>query len=270
MKRAIFLFALIVISLYGEQYRTVASATTEIFNLDVKFDFNSAVIKKESYPFLNDIIGRKSTLKKMVVEGHTDSIGSSSYNRKLSQKRAESVKNYFVSKGVEASKIKAIGYGEEKLLNRKNSKTAHKQNRRVVIKIDRDEFDEVNIDSAFSVIYIENHKEDLSDMAQKFITLPRQNSHIQRVYALTDESTTRSQLNRIVNKLSDKRNIVVLLVGEFDNIGRFKGYRGNRLSKGYIKELLNGKKVQFIDIKNDYQSSLDDKFETLSYSKIES
>jgi outer membrane protein OmpA-like peptidoglycan-associated protein/Flp pilus assembly protein TadD len=74
------------------------------------------------------------------VQSHTDSQASDGFNMELSKKRAEACENYLISKGVEASRIKAKGYGETQLLNRcKNdvecSDEEHKQNRRTVFVI---------------------------------------------------------------------------------------------------------------------------------------
>ena len=52
-----------------------------------------------------------------VVEGHTDSIGSPSYNKELSEGRAESAMSYLIENGVDRDRLKSIGYGEENPLN---------------------------------------------------------------------------------------------------------------------------------------------------------
>ena len=62
-----------------------------------------------------DVLGRLrgcATLESVVIEGHTDRLGSQQYNQKLSEKRADNVKKYLASKGVEAGKIETIGMGK--------------------------------------------------------------------------------------------------------------------------------------------------------------
>ena len=75
---------------------------------------------------------------KVELGSHTDERGSVPYNIKLSQKRAESAVNYIISKGIDQSKIKAIGYGKSQLIYKsspthKCTPTEHRENRRTEI-----------------------------------------------------------------------------------------------------------------------------------------
>lgn len=81
---------------------------------NVYYDFNKAALKPESYPALDEIVRMMNTYPTMVIEmsAHTDNIGSSSYNQKLSEARARSAVAYLVSKGIDESRLKAKGYGE--------------------------------------------------------------------------------------------------------------------------------------------------------------
>ena len=69
--------------------------------------------------------------KKIIVEGHTDSIGSDSNNRSLSQRRADSVRSYIVSRGIESSKVESIGYGEARPVADNSTPEGRANNRRV-------------------------------------------------------------------------------------------------------------------------------------------
>ena len=71
----------------------------------------------------------------VMILGHTDDIGSKKYNFKLSQKRANSVKNILVSKGVDASRITAIGVGEDHFISSNSTEAGRKLNRRVEISV---------------------------------------------------------------------------------------------------------------------------------------
>ncbi|MCX7797844.1 MAG: OmpA family protein [Melioribacter sp.] len=103
----------------------------------VNFEFNSAKITPESYPILYD--AAKTLLQNpnlnVEIQGYTDNIGSEAYNKKLSQKRAEAVKNYLISKGVSANRLKAVGYGEANPIGDNNTAEGRAMNRRIEFKI---------------------------------------------------------------------------------------------------------------------------------------
>ena len=89
---------------------------SKTFNLnsDVTFAFGKANLKPQAQSVLDGIYGEIAQVKSadVKVAGYTDRIGSDAYNQKLSQKRAESVANYLVSKGVSQNAISATGYGK--------------------------------------------------------------------------------------------------------------------------------------------------------------
>lgn len=102
----------------------------------IYFETGSAKLKLISNSQLDDlatILNRNSAVN-MTIEGHTDNVGDDAYNMDLSQKRTESVREYLISKGVSASRLTAIGYGETKPIA-DNAKAAGKaKNRRVELK----------------------------------------------------------------------------------------------------------------------------------------
>jgi len=69
------------------------------------------------------------------IQGYTDSIGSEAYNKELSQRRADTVKAYLVSKGIDAARIKSMGYGESRAVAPNDTPEGRALNRRVIIKI---------------------------------------------------------------------------------------------------------------------------------------
>ena len=83
----------------------------------VLFDFDKAVLKPEGKAAIDSqVVGNLAQIKKLevvLVTGHTDRLGSDAYNQKLSQQRADSVRDYLVSKGVDRAKIETIGMGEK-------------------------------------------------------------------------------------------------------------------------------------------------------------
>ena len=64
-----------------------------------------------------------------MLEGHTDSTGNANYNQKLSERRANSVKNVLVNQGLEADRITTVGYGETQPVATKATKEGRAQNR---------------------------------------------------------------------------------------------------------------------------------------------
>ena len=82
--------------------------------LDVEFDFDKSTIKKGYDKDIDDLaeVMREYPDLNVVIEGHTDSIGTAAYNKKLSQRRADAVKKYMVEKdGIDANRINAKGFG---------------------------------------------------------------------------------------------------------------------------------------------------------------
>jgi len=104
----------------------------------IYFELNSAKITPQSKKILDSVTAllQKSNTKWLRVEGHTDSRGKASYNKRLSQKRADSVKSYLLNNGDKNTQIEAIGYGEEQPIS---SNSKDKINRRVEIHLKRGE-----------------------------------------------------------------------------------------------------------------------------------
>ena len=103
-------------------------------NEKVQFETGSAVLKKESESLLDDVakaLTDHPEIKRVRVEGHTDSRAGDRYNKKLSKARAEAVKDYLVSKGVAGKRLIARGYGEEKPIADNKTEDGMYQNRRV-------------------------------------------------------------------------------------------------------------------------------------------
>jgi len=108
----------------------------------IYYDYNDAKILKASKPDLDYLNELMIQYPDMVIElsSHTDARGNDEFNQKLSQRRAESAKNYLIEKGVVAERIQAVGYGESVLLNNcgndvKCSEDDHRFNRRTEFKI---------------------------------------------------------------------------------------------------------------------------------------
>jgi OmpA-OmpF porin, OOP family len=110
-----------------EDKRVVAEA---ISNLE--FDFNKATIRSKSFPSLNRLAELLKTKDfSLKLAGHTDNVGSNAYNLRLSKDRAESVKSYLVSQGVNPSRVEATGYGESQPISTNKTNAGRQKNRRV-------------------------------------------------------------------------------------------------------------------------------------------
>ena len=104
---------------------------------DVLFDFDKSVIKADGKNKLDDLSQkvRAINLEVVIAIGHADWIGSDAYNQKLSVRRAESVKAYLVSKGVEPNRIYTEGKGEKQPVASNKTKEGRAKNRRVEIEV---------------------------------------------------------------------------------------------------------------------------------------
>jgi OOP family OmpA-OmpF porin len=104
---------------------------------DAHFDFDKSVLKPEGKAKLDDLMGKLKAvnLEVIIAIGHTDSIGSVAYNNKLSLRRANAVKAYLVSKGIEANRIYTEGKGKSQPIADNKTKEGRAKNRRVEIEV---------------------------------------------------------------------------------------------------------------------------------------
>ncbi len=101
----------------------------------VNFDFNKATIRSEAGPVLNKWSDRLSECPNVAlqIEGHTDSTGPEAYNQGLSERRANSVRDYLVSRGIDSSRLNPVGYGELRPVATNSTRDGRAENRRVEI-----------------------------------------------------------------------------------------------------------------------------------------
>ena len=118
-----------------EKPKPVAEKVT--FAADVFFDFDKSVIKPEGKSKLDDLSSKLKgiNLEVVIAIGHADSIGSDAYNQRLSVRRAESVKAYLVSRGVESNRVYTEGKGEKQPVADNKSREGRAKNRRVEIEV---------------------------------------------------------------------------------------------------------------------------------------
>jgi OmpA-OmpF porin, OOP family len=113
------------------------AATKVTYAADAFFDFNKAVVKPEGKAKLDDLVSKVQgiNLEVIIAVGHTDAVGNDAYNQKLSVARAEAVKAYLVSKGIEKNRVYTEGKGEKQPVADNKTAEGRAKNRRVEIEV---------------------------------------------------------------------------------------------------------------------------------------
>ena len=114
-----------------------AAATKVTYAADAFFDFDKSVLKAEGKAKLDDLVGKVKgiNLEVIIAVGHTDSVGADAYNQKLSVKRADAVKAYLVTKGIEKNRVYTEGKGEKQPVADNKTSAGRSKNRRVEIEV---------------------------------------------------------------------------------------------------------------------------------------
>ncbi|MDB5955589.1 outer membrane protein OmpA [Ramlibacter sp.] len=114
-----------------------AIASKVTYAADAFFDFDKSVLKPEGRAKLDDLVGKIQgiNLEVIIAVGHTDSVGTDAYNQRLSVRRAESVKAYLVSKGIERNRVYTEGKGEKQPVADNKTAEGRAKNRRVEIEV---------------------------------------------------------------------------------------------------------------------------------------
>jgi outer membrane protein OmpA-like peptidoglycan-associated protein len=118
------------------ELRKLAVGVTSVLR-NIYFDYDKVKFKTESYTELNKLEAMlRGSNVKVEIGGHTDAYGKWDYNKQLSQRRAEAVKDYLTKKGIDPRRIKAVGYGETKpLVSNDDEAQGREINRRVEFKV---------------------------------------------------------------------------------------------------------------------------------------
>lgn len=110
-----------------------------IRNQKIYFDFDKSDVKPVSYGLLNtiaDTLDARPDIKHVDIIGHTDSVGTDEYNQKLSERRANAVRDYLIEQGVSPDRLTAIGKGESDPIDTNDTVEGRSRNRRVQFEID--------------------------------------------------------------------------------------------------------------------------------------
>lgn len=125
----------------GLEVRSVNGGLEVMLPGDVLFDFDKATIRVNAVPILEKVAeaARQTATRPIRVEGHTDAVGQSAYNQKLSQARAQSVVQWLVKGGIPASRLMAQGFGAtrpvapNKTSSGQDDPAGRQKNRRVTV-----------------------------------------------------------------------------------------------------------------------------------------
>ena len=116
-----------------------------VINDIILFGFNNALVANASFPLLQRLarfINTHPEIVKVSIEGHADDVGGAAYNKRLSQERANSVRNMLVHFGVSPDRLTAIGWGQERPIDLGHDEAARQKNRRVEFIVARQRIDD--------------------------------------------------------------------------------------------------------------------------------
>lgn len=107
------------------------------FDSGILFDYDSSDLRTASRQNLTDLVNSLEEYEgtDVLVVGHTDSRGDAAYNQALSERRADAARNYLIGGGLEASRVQALGRGEEEPVATNDTDAGRQENRRVEIAI---------------------------------------------------------------------------------------------------------------------------------------
>ncbi|HEX7049206.1 MAG TPA: OmpA family protein [Longimicrobiales bacterium] len=125
------------VAIPGATVQRVGEGIVVTFDSGILFDFDSAVLRAEARENLRNLAQslQEHDQTEVVLVGHTDAVGSDSYNQELSRRRAQSAVDYLVSLGVAPSRIRAVGRGETEPIASNDTEAGRQENRRVEVAI---------------------------------------------------------------------------------------------------------------------------------------
>jgi OmpA-OmpF porin, OOP family len=118
--------------------KRIVVETSQIKLLEpIQFEYNKAAILSVSFPILDEIVDlmKERAAVRLGIYGHTDNRGGDAYNKQLSDRRAKSVVQYIVNKGIDPSRMEAEGFGMERPIDSNETDEGRAKNRRVEFKI---------------------------------------------------------------------------------------------------------------------------------------
>ena len=124
-----------------KKYKMIIVTEKEIeLRQTIFFETGKSVIQRKSHGLLREVadaINSSPRIKKVYIEGHTDSVGSRDFNLRLSQQRADAVKDFLISEGVDPSKLESKGYGPDRPIQSNRTPQGRAKNRRVEFRLEQ-------------------------------------------------------------------------------------------------------------------------------------
>jgi outer membrane protein OmpA-like peptidoglycan-associated protein len=127
----------ITASVPGATVTRVGEGLVVTFDSGILFDFNSDALKPAARSNLDNLAANLASFgdSKLVLVGHTDSVGTAQYNQTLSERRSRSVANYLITKGVPSTRVESNGRGESEPVQPNETETGRSANRRVEVAV---------------------------------------------------------------------------------------------------------------------------------------
>ncbi|MHB1222773.1 MAG: OmpA family protein [Gemmatimonadaceae bacterium] len=121
----------------GAVVERVGEGITVTFDSGLLYDFDAAVVKPAARQNLQNLAQSLDRYEgtELLIAGHTDSVGTDSYNKQLSERRARAAADYLISQGVAASRLRTVGMGEGEPVSSNDSDAGRAANRRVEVAI---------------------------------------------------------------------------------------------------------------------------------------
>jgi len=119
------------------QVERVGEGIQVTFDSGILFDVNAATLRGAAQGNLSDLVASLEDYEgtEVLVVGHTDSTGAASYNQALSERRADAARNYLIGAGLDASRVRAVGVGENEPVDSNETDMGRQANRRVEVAI---------------------------------------------------------------------------------------------------------------------------------------
>ena len=120
----------------GSGLKAALARNCKVAVYGLNFDFNKATLRHDAAPVLEQVLNllKEQSGLKLEIGGHTDNVGGTAYNEKLSDRRAATVKQWLISHGIETSRLTTHGYGQSQPLVPNDSDAHRARNRRVELK----------------------------------------------------------------------------------------------------------------------------------------
>ncbi len=251
-----------------ELVNTASLPEGKIFQLNnVYYNYNDATLRPDARLDLDPLVALLKTYSDVEIElsSHTDSRGKDTYNQQLSQRRAESVAKYLTDRGIAASRIKAVGYGETQLRNGcrdgvQCDEAQHKINRRTEVKITKSPSDlDVSVVDKYYQGNAANNSASTNVLSQSNTTTNNttettENTTNSASSTMTSSNTTNSS----PNAYSPAAGEYWIVAGSYQNVQNADDQAASLSRKGYVPTIIFAEDIHFYRVLVSRTNSLSD------------